>query len=97
MAYLIIRIEPCENDTLPEREKEPTVAFFAVRHRAEPPEATRIAEVLDAKGFELGPFIGGTATKFEWPLTAYIYISDNSRGYGRIASTLHRWPVRKLD
>jgi hypothetical protein len=97
MAWHILRIEPCENDTLPEAQTLPIVETISVRGRQQDMPIPTVVRVLAEHGYELGPVVGATATKQDWPLTAYIYTSANRKGIGRFASTLRRWPVRKQE
>lgn len=96
MGYLIIRIEPCENDTKKEALKEPVIETIVRRARLGDTDYGLVGELLAKRGYELGPIVGGTTSKYDWPLTAYVYTSQNRDGYGRAGSGLHRWPVRRI-
>lgn len=57
VAYLIMRVEPAENDTLPEHEMLPVVEQIATRCRLDaeyqPGYYARVREVLSAHGYEV--------------------------------------------
>lgn len=96
MAYLIIHVEPMENDTLPEPEKKPIIAQFHKRSKGGSVDIEEAEELLNKHGFDLGPVVGAYVV-LDYPLTAYVYKSDNKEGFGRSGSMLHRWPVRKVE
>lgn len=93
MAYLILRIEPRDNDTKTRAEAEPIVERWSRRCRLEDPRPARITEELARRGYERAPPRGANPAR--WPLIAYVYVSQRADGKGRSASTLHRIVVRK--
>lgn len=96
MAWLIMRVEPCENDTLPERDMKPVVQHIAVRHPLSQPTQARVREVAEKYGYEVPEdWPVSRASKTDWPLTAFTYVSQNKEGIGRSASQLWRVPIRK--
>jgi hypothetical protein len=95
MAWHIIRIEPADNDTLPERSKLPVIKQIAVRGQIRDMPHDAVRAVLEQHGYELGSLLAHSPIT-EWPLTAYIYTSMRRDGLGRSGSTLRRWPVRLL-
>ena len=105
MAWMIIRIE--EKDatyrekvkTYDKPDMEQVITQLPKRHKNQEPTMSEYEALLNKHGFELGPFIGKVTREemARYPYTAYCYVSPRKDGWGRGCSTLHRWPVRRID
>jgi hypothetical protein len=98
MAWMIVRIEPRENDTLPERDCLPAVIQLTKGNvRAFPPKESAYRALMEKNGFTSPNGQPGRLCPFEeWPFIAYCYLSPNREGKGRIASQLRRVPAKRL-
>jgi hypothetical protein len=100
MAWLIVRIEPRDNDVKPEGQGEPVVASLRKRVSLKKMMGERLLKervpvLAKEHGFEVDLPLGGHSPE-EWPFIAYIYTSLNKDGHGRSGSILHRWPARRI-
>ncbi|GAG30278.1 unnamed protein product [marine sediment metagenome] len=98
MAYLIVKIEPRGNDTRTAADCKPPIATLSRGSVPNAPVDAATAKALTAKhGFQLHVPFGPSLGRPEWPFIAYVYVSPNAAGVGRGASSLHRWPARRLE
>lgn len=97
MPWLIISVEPRENDTRDRLEASERRLDMIVRPHAErEPHVVLVDGLLRERGFMLAPFLTPAPLPLdEWPLLAYVYVSQAADGRGRI-TTLHRWASRKI-
>lgn len=98
--YLIIRLEPAGNSTLPENKRLPPIAQYHKRVSRETyGVAPRLVEtILLDHGYDLGPVTGGVLADTDvWPITAIVYTSLNKEGKGRSGSQVHCYGVRAFE
>lgn len=98
MAWLIIRIQCAYLETeRSSKPDDPGICTIVQRCRAGrgADNFDLIDRLVREEGFELGPLVGPRADARDWPLTGIVYESPNKDGFGRQASTIRRWPVRR--
>lgn len=95
MAYLVARVQHMSEHCLPERDRIPPVDRFAVRHRVQEPTMTEMRALLAANGWEMPDNFVTGREGLDWPYSAIVFVSPNSRGEGRIGSSLYTHPCRR--
>jgi len=98
MAWLIIRIEPVENEGTRERNKCPIVETLTKRAQLRQATMREMVDLLAAHGYEMAPLVGPHPKDIEtYRFMGYAYTSKRKDGYGRAASTLYRLLVRRTS
>lgn len=95
MGYLIVRIEPWENERKHWRDCESVVEKWATRHALRDPLPAHLRDVLARRGYERAPRGGFKAEHY--PYIAYCYTCRHRDGKGRCGSSLWRVRVRKRE